>query len=235
MWWWLLACAKPYTEQDSSIRSELVGDSYDLRVLEPLEGAESVLVLLDGDYVDDFEPAWSAALEAGPRVALVAVGYQGFKTGLAGGLSDETMERRARDFYSEPEPFQDFLVQELLPALEADFGLPVTEPALFGYSAFGWSALTARMTRDADWARVCAGSPSLLVADEPIWSEEALPTSLEGATLATVGSKEETDAAELSALVEAWEAAGLAIQHEVLDGEDHRGAMEPAMQRCLER
>lgn len=251
------ACSGPWTEHDLTIASDAVGDSYDVRVIVPdaaPTGDWPVLVFQDGDYWPRHDGTLADALAGGaPPFVLVAVAYQGFHTGLTGGLSDETLDRRLRDITEveiEDVPgtggamaFQGFLDDELLDAVEAELGLGLTAErsarATFGYSAFGLSVTHGLLGGSETYGGWCAGSASLRRFDAPIYAAEddPAPGTLSGWARFTIGSEETEDAAALDELL-GWLDDGdqpdLEITRDTFEGEDHAGAMKPAFEACLE-
>lgn len=253
----LTACSPPWTETDLSVRSDVVDDTYDVRVVVPdagVDGPWPVLVFQDGDYWPRYQRVLTEALNNGaPPFVLVAVGYQNFHTGLTGGLTTDALDRRLRDTTEEEiegypgtggaDAYQTFLDAELLPAVAAELDLELaddrTQHAIYGYSVFGLAVTQSLLRNGPTFGGYCAGSPSLRRFDAPIFEAEDDPAAgtLSGWARFTIGSTETEDLAGLDAFLD-WFDDGdhpdLTIGRDTFDGKNHRGAQKPAFRACLD-
>jgi predicted alpha/beta superfamily hydrolase len=246
-------CTPTHVRTDHTIESGIVGDTYDLVVYAPADGNGPFpwLVFQDGDYLPGLSEALRAVTASGkaPPVVVVGVAYQGGTTGIAGGLSDATMDRRARDFTGRAiegidgtggaGDFQAFLAEELVPWVEEE--LPVIAGsggrATHGFSAFGLSVLYGVLTRSETFAGHCAGSPSVSTDDRFVFDleEAAEPADVAGWLQVTSGTAEQDHAAveEFADQVEARGYADLELLRAAWQGKDHRGSARPAFEACL--
>ena len=248
------ACSPTHERSDHSFASELVGDSYDLVVYTPVAGAGPfpLLVFQDGDYLAAREAELRRLTADGaiPPVVVLGVAYQDGSTGLTGGLSDETMDRRARDFTPRPiqgvpdsggaADFQAFLAQELLPWAESE--LPVLAGAdgraTYGFSAFGLSILYGVLTTPGTFRGHCAASPSVGTDGGVIFdlAAQADPNLAAGWLQISSGTDEGDHAAiqDFADQVAQHGHAELDLLTETWDGKNHRQSMAPSFEACLQ-
>ncbi|MFG1418899.1 alpha/beta hydrolase-fold protein [Xanthobacter sp. V0B-10] len=237
-----------------------------------------VLYVLDGNAVagtlSDY--ARTQARSQGGLIqpaVLVAVGYPGD--------APHNMPRRARDLtpapataggsgtYLKPEDtgfadaFLAFLVDELRPAIAADFPTDPARQGLMGHSFGGLFTLHALFTRPAAFSTYVAASPSLWWADGAILKEEdafaAHPPQGRRRLLVTVGGQEQQlhpglagqpqaeavarrlaerrmvdSARELSERLAALPGTPVAVRFEVFPGQTHASAAPHALLAGLE-
>lgn len=68
--------------------------------------------------------------------------------------------------------FLDFLIDDVRPALAADYRMDPDDHALEGFSAGGWFAVYALLMRPGAFAKFIAGAPSLYFCQDLIWKIE---------------------------------------------------------------
>src|SRR5262249_28847537 len=84
-------------------------------------------------------------------------------------------ERKARGIHDRgggARQFLDFLVDEVRPALAAEYRMRSDDQALEGASAGGWFVMYALFTRPGAFAKYIAGAPSLYYNQDLIWEIE---------------------------------------------------------------
>lgn len=252
-------CADPHVAHRLVVSFPAADDAYDVEVYIPEDlppdVPADVLVFTDGDYWPRHRAQLRRAWSRGevPPFVLIAVGYQGLTTGVAGGLGEATLVRRARDITEHPvdgwegsggaRAFQGFLADELLPQVGEATGVPLTDVpsrrATFGFSAFGLAVTQGLLWGTDSGAGRCSASPSLRMFDEAVFapSDDAQPGTLSGWALFTMGGEETLDAAALDDVL-GWlddgDQPALRVDREAFAGADHRAARAPAFAACLE-
>jgi len=254
----LLGCPQAHDKHELPFESEIVGDTFDLIVLVPVEeefgeGPFPTVYFHDGDYLFRHEEEIRRRTRNGTidPVVIVAIAYQGGTTDPDGGLEDETMDRRARDLTWEPvetypgtghaDEYHQFVRDELVPFIEEQYAvLPGRENRIAaGYSGFGANTLYGLFHYNETHAGYCAGSPSVTVHESQLFDFEAAadPAAIGDWLYWSVGTNEDnTDS--IQAFGEQLEEHGYAdldLAHDVFQGKDHTLAMVPWFKGCLDQ
>jgi predicted alpha/beta superfamily hydrolase len=87
-------------------------------------------------------------------------------------LRRHTADHRTKHLGGGAARFLEFLVDEVRPALAADYRMEADDHALEGYSAGGWFVMYALFTRPGAFAKYIAGAPALYFSNDLIWEIE---------------------------------------------------------------
>jgi predicted alpha/beta superfamily hydrolase len=250
-----VGCTPAFERHEYEFDSAIVGDSYDIIVLVPRdelgEGPYPTLYYHDGDYLGGREETLRKLMvqERIAPVVVVGIAYQGGKTGAAGGLSDETMERRARDFTvhevdgvpetGHADEYQQFVRDELVPFVEAEADVIPQRDArtAYGFSAFGLASLYTMLAYNDGFSGYCAGSPSLETDGRSFFDVESGTDPMGvGAWLhMSVGDREDDlgVVGDFEEVIRSRPYDDLELLYEVWEGKGHRGSMNPSFEACL--
>lgn len=219
-----------FTTDIRTYSSTATGRDYTVYVTLPLSyddetAAHSypVLYITDGDYmtIPTATIAGGLATEQGvPEVITVGIGY--------GGTFEVSGERREEDMAGGgKESFLQFLQEELIPDIEANYRADPAARTLMGFSLGGDFSLYALFHASDTFANIIAGSPDCIwcSSDEGTYAEEheMLPVRL----FVSEGGLETAISHSIARFVEALQASdydGLVMEHAILDGETHMSA-----------
>jgi predicted alpha/beta superfamily hydrolase len=219
-----------FTTDIRTYSSTATGRDYTVYVTLPLSyddetAAHSypVLYITDGDYmtIPTATIAGGLAMEqVVPEVITVGIGY--------GGTFEVSGERRGEDMgFGGQESFLQFLQEELIPDIEANYRADPAARTLMGFSLGGDFSLYALFHAPDTFANIIAGSPDCIACsrDEGTYAEEheTLPVRL----FVSEGGLETEISPRIERFVEALQASdydGLVMEHAILDGETHMSA-----------
>ena len=255
------------------ITSETTGRTYEISVALPRgynTSADSYPVLYAVDANGEFGTVVEAARllrldELIPNLLIVGVGYPvgSFFDASAPRAVDltPTQDRdweiqQAEEYPEWPAPegsggapeFLQFLRQELIPSIDAEFRTNPLDRALFGHSFGGLFAIHALLNGEGTFQRFIAGSPSLWWDDDVTFRHEeafaAAHAELPARVFFAMGELEEQDpdlywghmVSDLQRFVEAVEGrsySGLEFESHVFEDESHTSVIPATISRGL--
>lgn len=218
-----------FTTDVRTYHSEATGRDYTAYVTLPLSYGMAgqsypVVYVTDGDFYTLPTAMTAGVLAFGqemPEVITVGIGY--------GGSAMEAFERRVEDMAPEgTESFLQFLEEELIPDIEANYDVDPAVRTLMGDSLGAEFSLYALFNSPETFGQIIASSPSCgegCAAMENAYAEghDALPARL----FVSAGDLDAEYLPGYEGLVEALEASdyeGLASELALLEGESHMSA-----------
>jgi hypothetical protein len=217
-----------FTTDIRTYSSTATGRDYTVYVVLPLsyemaEHSYPVIYITDGDYMTI--PAASIATglaldQEVPEVITVGIGY--------GGTLDVAQERREEDMaVGGQESFLQFLQEELIPDIEANYRADPAARTLMGFSLGGDFSLYALFHAPDTFANIIAGSPGCgwcsIYETEYAEKHKTLPVRL----FVSEGSLETANILPTERFVKGLQASdydGLVLEYAILDGETHMSA-----------
>ena len=229
-----------YNTQVKEFHSEIINDDFHIYISLPEDYSESdktfpVLYVLDGDIAFGIATSIARYLQYGnniPEMIIVGIGY--------GELSEENGNKRKRDYTPAQstssdngggaEPFLNFINEELITYIDANFKTDKKNRVLAGYSLGGLFALFSLFNSPETFNRYIIGSPYLTWGNYAIYEYEERAaikyTELNANVFISVGSEESDEKYfdpidEIVSRIQDRSYIGLQLDTKVFDGSTH--------------
>ncbi len=223
-----------YNAVEINIYSESVSDSFHILVSVPDDYLSAdkrypVLYVLDGNIAFGMAASIARYLQIGeniPELIIIGIGY--------GALNKTAGEKRRRDYRpietGGAENFLNFLFEELIPKIDAEYRTIPSDRTLNGYSIGGLFGLYTLFTRPNTFNNYIIGSPNLSWDDYSVFDyEENSPEKIGDKHLnvfISVGSEESEEryfepVDSLVKNIQNHNYAGLKLKTKVFDGSTH--------------
>lgn len=129
-------------------------------------GARELIIVAIGGKPDPAVPGMGRAFDFYPDPDIFAPGPIGDELGGRNGREGPAARGGGAA------AFRDFLLDDVRPALAADYRMDPDDHALIGYSAGGWFTVYSMLTRPGGFAKYIPGAPSLNFSQGLIWTIE---------------------------------------------------------------